>query len=197
MAEAEKDARQKMARAIRFALVGLSLQACGQTPRQNFDLARPLAVTKVSLAGGPALSVRPPSAVAPTSGDRIVVREPGGNVSVLPDVQWSERLPALLQDRLVEALQKKGLSAARISTGATVALATDIRRFEIDVARSCAVVEIAARLVSESTGVTRAAQTFLVETPAPEHTGAPAVQALAEGAAEAMGRIAAWARAKI
>jgi cholesterol transport system auxiliary component len=186
-----------MARALRFALLGLSLQACGQTPRQTFDLAGPLAVTKVSLAGGPALSVRPPAAVEPTSGDRIVVREAGGNVAVLPGVQWSARLPGLLQDRLVEALQKKGLSAARISTGATVALATDIRRFEIDVARNCAVVEIAARLVSESTGVARAAQTFLVEVPAPEHTGAPAVQALAEAAAEAMGRIATWARAKV
>lgn len=180
------------------ACAALTLAGCAEPPRQTFDLAGPVSGARAAPRGsGAALVVREPAAVAPTSTERVVVREADGSVAVLPGVQWSERLPRLFQNRLIGALQGAGVSAAQFSVGATVALATDVRRFEIDVARDVAVVEIAARLVDDRSGATRAAQLFEAESPAPGHTGAPAVHALGEAAAKAAARIAAWARARM
>lgn len=179
-----------------FAILAVSLASCAQPPRQNFDLINAAGAPRVAQRGGPALAVRSPSAVAPTGTERIVVRDPDGSVSVLPGVQWSAPLPRLLQARMIESLQLAGVSAASIGVGGK-ALATDIRRFEIDAARNLAVVEIAVRILDENTGAAHAAQSFSAEAPAPDHTGAPAVQALTEAAAQALARVAVWARGKL
>jgi cholesterol transport system auxiliary component len=176
-----------------FGLAVLGLAACAQPPRQTFDLAGVAALARASIGSGAALSVREPTAAAPTSTDRIVVRDRDGSVSVLPDVQWSERLPRLLQTRMVEALRNAGVSAARFGSGGR-ALTTAIGRFEIDVARDLAVVEISARIVDERSGAALSARSFTAQVPAPEHTGAAAALALTQAAAQAMTRLSAWAR---
>lgn len=176
--------------------VALAAAGCAQPAGQAFDLAAAPAVTRLSAIGARAISVRPPMAVAPTSTNRIVVRDVDESVSILPGVEWSEPLPRLLRQRLIEALQRAGVAAARVA-GSGRALSTDIRRFEIDVARSVAVVEIQARIVDESSGVERAGQNVVGEAPAPEHTGAPAAMALTEAAGEALARVASWTRGKL
>jgi len=179
--------------------VALALAGCAQPVRQTFDLAGVVSggARAATFRAGAALAVREPAAVAPTSSDRVVVRDVDDSVSVLPGVQWSERLPRLFRDRLTEAMQSAGVSAAQISLGAKIALATDIRRFEIDVAHNVAVVEIEARIVDESGGAARAAQVFTAEAPAPDHTGAAAVHALEEASATTLARIVHWARARM
>lgn len=177
------------------ALLAVSAAGCAQPVRQSFDLAGAAGALSAERAG-PALIVRELSAAPPTSSDRIVVRDADGGVFVLPDAQWSTRLPRLLRDRMIEALQRRGVAAAAVGLGAS-ALAADIRRFEIDVARNAAVVELSVRLVDVNTGAARAAQSFSAEAPAPEHTGAPAAAALTEAAGQALARVAAWARGKL
>ncbi len=184
-----------MTRRLCFVGVGLSLLGCAQPNRETFDLAGAALVARASAKTGPALAVREPTAAAPTSGDRIVVRDLDGSVSILPGVQWSERLTRLLQTRMIELLQNAGIAAAKLS--GNMALATDIVRFEIDVARDVAVVEINARLLDERDGASRAAQRFTVESPSPDHTGAPATLALADAARTALARIAVWARGRL
>jgi cholesterol transport system auxiliary component len=192
---------QKRQAAIRPAQIcalclALAGAGCAQPPGQIFDLAGAAAPTRISQQAGGALSVREPVAVAPTTTNRIVVRDVDDSVSVLPGVEWSEPLPRLLRGRMIESLQKSGVPAARISLSGR-ALATDIRRFEINVARNAAVVEIYARIVDETSGATRAAQSVTVEVPAPDHTGAPAALALTEAAAQALARVATWARRQL
>lgn len=183
------------ARACVCAAFALGVAGCAQPPGQVFDLAGASAVPRVAARSEGALSVREPLAVAPTSTSRIVVREADGGVSVLPDVEWSESLPRLLRERMIESLQAAGVGAARIG-GSGRALATDIRRFEIDVARNVAAVEIYVRIIDESSGATRVARNVKVEAPAPEHTGAAAARALTEAAAQALARVADWARGR-
>lgn len=191
-------ARHDIARALRFSFCALALAGCAQQPRETFDLATPPALSRNSLArGGAALSVPEPTAVAPTNSDRVVVRATDGSIAVLPGVQWSERLPSLLQVRLIEALQRAGLSAGRFNVAATHSLAIDVRRFEIDIASSKAVIEVDARIVNERSGAASAANVFFVESPAPENTGAPAVYALSAASADATAQIAAWARGRL
>jgi len=186
----------KGARALFCVLAATAAAGCAQPPGQIFDLSGARVPTRAAAPVGAVLSVREPSAVPPTSSNRIVVREADGAVAVLPDVGWSEPLPRLLRSRIIESLQKAGVPAARVGGGGR-ALATDIRRFEIDIARNVAVVEIAARIVDENSAAARAAQSFTAETPAPEHTGAPAARALTEAAGQALARIGAWARGRL
>lgn len=176
-----------------FALVG-----CAGFERQTFDLSGESARAARGRATrqSAALIVRTPEAVAPTSGERVVVRATDGSLAVLPDVQWSDLLPNLLRHRLIDALQNAGVSAG--DTGASpLALLTDIRRFEIDAAQNVARADIAVRIVETASGAVRAAEAFVVETPATDHYGAPAIAALSSAAGLASGRIANWARARL
>ncbi|WBJ99519.1 ABC-type transport auxiliary lipoprotein family protein [Methylocystis parvus] len=186
----------KNARALVCAAFALCAAGCAQPPSQVFDLAGASVPTHRSVRADGALSIREPMAVSPTSSNRIVLRDADGSVFVLPDVGWSAPLPRLLRERLIESLQKADVGAARIG-GSGRALATDIRRFEIDVARNVAVVEIYVRILDENTGAARAAQNISAETFAPAHTGAAAALALTDAAAQALARIAAWARSRL
>lgn len=192
----EASTRRRAARAIGLAGLALMLPlaGCAQAPRETFDLSGEQIVSRsVSLKSGPSVTVAESAAIAPVASDRVVVRAQDDSLAVLPGVQWSERLPRLFQSRIVEAMQQAGLSASS-NFGAPIRLQTDLRRFEIDVARSLAVIEIAAQLIDDRTGRTRASRLFVEETPAPDHTGALAVRSLSEAAARAAARIAAWAR---
>jgi cholesterol transport system auxiliary component len=177
--------------------VGLAFLAagCAHPSRETFDLAIAPDAAQV-FVGGPAIGVREPMAMAPTSSDRIVVRDVDGSVALLSGAQWSAPLPRLLRARIIEALQRRGVGAARVSGGSNRALATDVRRFEIDVARSVAVVEIASFIVEEVSGATRTAKTFVVERPTLGRTDASAASALAGAASEALAQMADWARGR-
>ncbi|WP_330083982.1 ABC-type transport auxiliary lipoprotein family protein [Methylocystis iwaonis] len=182
---------------MRGSIAGLAflVAGCVQAPRETFDLA--VAPPPVSVAtAGPVLAVREPTATPPTSSPRVVVRAPDGSVALLPDAQWSEPLPRLLRARMIEALQRRGVAASWIGYGSNRALATDIRRFEIDAARNVAVVEIAAYIVDESSGATRAGRSFAAEAPTSETIGPDAVRALAQAAAQVFAQTADWARGR-
>jgi cholesterol transport system auxiliary component len=168
---------------------------CARPVRETFDLAMARGVGRVSI-GGLAIGVREPMATPPTSSERVVVRDVDGSVSVLPGAQWSAPLSPLLRERIIEALRSRGVAAARISGGSSRALAIDVRRFEIDAARNVAVVEFAAFMVDETDGATRAARSFWVEKPAPEHLDARAAGVLAEASSEALARLAEWTRGR-
>lgn len=182
---------------LRGSIAGLAflVAGCAHVPRETFDLA--VASPPVSVAtSGPVLEVREPTATPPTSSQRVVVRDSDGSVALLPDAQWSEPLPRLLRARMIEALQRRGVAASRIGFGSNRALATDIRRFEIDAARNVAVVEIAAYILDESSGATRAGRSFRGEAPTPENIGPGAVRALGQAAAQVLAQMADWARGR-
>jgi cholesterol transport system auxiliary component len=189
--------QRKVAQAVAVASLAFLAAACAQAPRETFDLTTETGVLRsVALRSGPAVFVPEPAAIAPTSSDRIVIRAGDDSVAVLPGVQWSESMPRLFQRRLIEALQKCGLSASSNFGGQSV-LQTDVRRFEIDVARNLAVIEVSVQLVESGGGRAKAAQIFVEETPAPGHIGSPAAQALGETAARIALRIGQWTRARL
>ena len=189
--------QRKVAQATAIASLAFLVTACAQAPRETFDLtAETGALRNVALRGGPAVFVPEPAALAPTSSDRIVVRAGDDSVAVLPGVQWSESMPRLFQRRLIEALQQCGLSASS-NFGGQTKLQTDVRRFEIDVARSLVVIEVSVQLVDSASGRAKAARIFVEEAPAPEHIGSPAARALGEATARIALRIGQWTRARL
>ncbi|MGD9659150.1 MAG: ABC-type transport auxiliary lipoprotein family protein [Methylocystis sp.] len=191
--KASTSTQRKATRTTALALLALTVAACASAPRETFDLTADTgALRSVALRAGPAVYVPEPAAVAPTSSDRIVVRAADDSVAVLPGVQWSDPLPRLFQRRLIEALRQCGLSASS-NIGAQITLQTDVRRFEIDVARDLAVIEVSVELLDG--GRARAARIFVEEWPAPDHVGSQAVRALSDAAARVALRIGQWARA--
>jgi cholesterol transport system auxiliary component len=132
--------------ALGFAL---ALAACASATSQTFDLSA-VAPPRARALSAP-LTVR---TTAPVELDsrRIVVRTGSDSLAYLSGAQWSDRLPALVQKRLVQSLMDaKMLPSAtqgpdRAAGGYDLEL--DIRAFELDVSRRQALVEISTRLVT-------------------------------------------------
>lgn len=190
-----RETRAGFARAFSAVVLAHFLAACASEARQTFDFDGSEPKSRfLQVKYSAAIDVSEPTAIGLATGDRIVVRQSDDSLSVLPGVQWSDRLPRLLQRRLIDVLQDAGVAAGASGGGATYRLATDLRRFEIDVARSLAVTEVSVRLINDASGKERAAAILVADYPAPEHTGAPGVRALAQAADEAARKVAQWVR---
>ena len=110
------------------------LAACGGgAPLDTFDLS--------ALPGGGAaraprgqLVVAEPLTTSPLDSDRVIVRPTPDTVATLKGAQWTDRLPRLVQTRLVQSFENSRLlrSVARpeAKIQADAALTSDIRRFD-------------------------------------------------------------------
>jgi cholesterol transport system auxiliary component len=152
-------------------------------------------------AAGPVrgqLLVNEPTALAILETERIVVRPAEGQVAYLAGAQWSDRLPRLLQARLVQSfenasrLRAVGRPGERLT--ADYQLVTDIRAFNITATSpASAEVEIAVKLVVDRTGRILGARVFKVSIPARAAEGPDAVAALDTAFGEAAIEIVRWA----
>lgn len=184
-------------RAACLAALALGLVGCGGSAPATYDLSAPTATTGGRLAG--ALVINEPTAILPIDSDRIVIRTGGESVAYLSGAQWSDRLPRLVQTRLIETFERSGHlgRVGRPGLAASYVLVTELRRFEVDVARNEAVVEISARIVSDSAARIVAAQVFTAAAPASGTQGGQAAVALDAALGDAMRRIVAWSAARI
>ncbi|PWB82472.1 MAG: hypothetical protein C3F11_11735 [Methylocystaceae bacterium] len=178
----------------------LALSACAAPERETFDLAR-------SDAGGRALArplrttlaVAEPEAVQPIASDRIVIRTGPNEVANLGGAQWVDRLPRLVQSRLIEGFDVGRSTGSVVRPGETAdrVLATEIRRFEIDVTSGEAVVEIAAKVLDPRRAKIGAGRVFAARTPAPHTTGAAATRALEDALATTLRDIVRWTATQV
>lgn len=123
-----------------LALSGALLGGClgsNVTPPATYDLVAPKVMTLT--APRPAkfqLVVNEPSAVRSLETDRIMVRS-GARVAYYKDAAWSDRLPRLMQARMVEAFQNAGLVSAVGSRAdrldADYELTTQVQAFQVEV----------------------------------------------------------------
>ncbi len=130
------------------------------------------------------VTVSAPTAIRALDSDRIMVSAAGGRISYYGDAAWSDRLPRLLQSRIVEAMQNSGAFRAVLTNQDRVegdyALATEIRAFQLDVQgnNSAATVAIFGKIVDERHGKVIATREFSARTAAPRVDAAAAVAAL-------------------
>jgi cholesterol transport system auxiliary component len=179
-----------------LALVALSAAGCASAPPpQTFDLS---AVNP----GGPAgttrgqLEITEPVASAALDSTRLVVRSGPESIAYLTGAQWSARLPALVQTRLVQTFENAKLARSVGRPGerftADYALTSEIRRFEIDVQHNEAIVEIAARIVGETSGRIVAAQIFRAAVPSGVSDDGGPARALDQALGDVMRAIVRW-----
>lgn len=175
----------------------LLMAGCSGPTPTTYDLTAPSGFGKV---GGPrsAMVVAQPTTVQAIDSDRVIVKDSTGALSFVGGAQWADRVPALVQTRLVQTFENAGRIAwiARPGDRITpdVQLNTDIRAFNIDTASGTAVVEITAKIVGDRTGEIRRARVFTARVPASASDGAAAAQALDQALSQVLIDIVRWAR---
>ncbi|WP_298965069.1 ABC-type transport auxiliary lipoprotein family protein [uncultured Methylobacterium sp.] len=152
----------------------LALTGCGGAVPTTFDLT---ALPGAARAGAARRSivVAEPVGIQPFEADRIIVRA-GGTVSFLGGGQWADRLPRLIQTRLIQSLENAGrlrsVGRPGDKVAADIILVSDIRAFDIVAPSREAVVDLSVKLVQDSTGTVTAARVFQARVPV-EQVAAP------------------------
>jgi len=183
-------------------LLALLTSACAglglgdKPPPPAFNLRAPEALPRTGTMRGQ-LVIPEPTAVSVFDSQRIVVRPAVGQVATLGSAQWSDRLPRLLQARIIETfenanrLRSVGRPTDQIS--ADYQLLIDVRTFELSVApNAVGEVEIAAKVVSGTSGRILAGRVFRARTPAAGTDGAEAVKAIEASFREVAVQLVRW-----
>jgi cholesterol transport system auxiliary component len=189
------------AAAATLALAGCSSLLAGAPPPATYDLTAPSKLPR-SGGGGSNLVVGEPVAVAVIDGQRIVVKPNPGEVTYLPNAQWSDRLPKLVQAKIIEAyensnrLKTVGRPGDRLSVD--YQLVSELRSFEIDAAANQAAVELTAKIVNDKTGKVVAAEVFSARRSlAGPVEGAVATRALDAALAEVLTKLVVWTGGRV
>jgi cholesterol transport system auxiliary component len=126
--------------------------------------------------------------------DRLMVRPAADQVSYYKGVAWSDRLPHLLQARMIETFQNSGAVKSASATTGQYALVTDLRSFQIDVSsgKAAAEIEIFAKLVNLNTGKVIATKGFSARVPATTDSPTDAIAALNQGFTEVLQDTTTW-----
>ncbi|AWB24158.1 ABC transporter [Methylobacterium currus] len=182
--------------AVGLALV---LGACGSgAVPTTFDLTA-LPGAARSGAARRSIVVAEPVGLQPFEADRIIVREPGGAVSYLGGGQWADRLPRLVQTRLIQSLENanrlKSVSRPGDKVAADTVLITELRSFDIHAGTREAVVDLSAKLIQESTGTVVAAKVFQARVPVAEVNAGVAANGLDRALSLVLADLVRWINA--
>lgn len=183
-----------------FALPMLVAGCSSGTPPATYDLTAP----RDGIAAGRGrglIVVAEPQALQALDSNRIIVMARGGSIAYLPDVQWADRLPKLLQVRLIQTfengkrIQAVGRPGDRLVPVAQVN--SEIRTFGIDESTGEAVVELSVKIVNDRSGTILAGQLFSSRVPG-AGAGGPGASAALDLATQAILRdIVRWVSARI
>lgn len=161
--------RRASAIAAASLLATTVLSACGSAPRDTFDLSVNTVATDINAKHKKIqLLIAKPSAVKALDGQDIVIRE-GESIAYLKQAQWSDRLPDLIQARLVQAFDNSnrfgGVGRPGDGLAVNYQILTDIRAFDVKVsgARRIATVEIGVKIMDDRNGSIKATRVFTAQ----------------------------------
>jgi cholesterol transport system auxiliary component len=198
-------------RAARIATVAAAAALMGgcaylfpDPPPPTYDLrAVGTGETGRTAAGRGTLIIAAPQAIQTVDSQRLVARQGTSQISYIPDAQWSDSLPNLLQARLLQSFENAGRLARvgrpedRLSPD--YQLLTDIRAFEIEAGpgQPQAVIELSVKIVSDQGGRVVAGRVFQARRPATGVTGEAAALALNDALGAVLSEIVGWAGGRI
>ncbi|MBY0612196.1 MAG: ABC-type transport auxiliary lipoprotein family protein [Beijerinckiaceae bacterium] len=176
---------------------GLAVSACGTPPSPTFDLsaARDIPPRKRGGLSGQ-LIVYEPVTLAVYDSDRLVVKGRTQGLTYLPGAQWADRLPRLVQTRMIQSFENanrfKSVGRPGDQISATMVLNTEIRAFQIEEETREALVEISAKVIGQGSGQIQRAQLFTVRIPVTSIDAGGATTALDEALRQALAQIVGW-----
>lgn len=154
----------------------LSLSACSGVggsakPLDTYDLTIPVIKEQRNTKSTIQILVAEPQALKAFDSESIVVRTSVSAIEYLGGSQWGDRLPKIVQTRLIQTFENSGRFGGVGRPGEGLAIdnqiITEIRAFEVRTdGADTAVVEISAKLLNDRNGVIVAAKTFTSAVPA-------------------------------
>lgn len=136
-----------------------------------YDLRAPAEVQEIKGKSRAQLLVVEPSALKTLDSPEIVVKTSPTQIQYLANSQWPDRLPRVVQARIVEALENTGRVKAVAKPGEGLVIdyqiVTDIRAFQANVGagEQNAQVELSVKLVSDRTGMVVRSKVFEAAAP--------------------------------
>jgi cholesterol transport system auxiliary component len=194
------EARKRNARFGLVAGIAICVAACSlpAQPVPTYDLIAPRDFGKMRPARG-LIEVGVPTALQVLDTEKIVAEPSTGVVTYLSDAQWSDRLPKLLQARMIEAFENSSrirtVARAGDRVSADAQLVTDIRQFGIEGKE--AVVELSVKLIGTRGGRINAAKIFIARVPAPATSGGAAASAINDALNIVLVDLVKWTSTKI
>ncbi|CDZ54782.1 ABC-type transport auxiliary lipoprotein family protein [Neorhizobium galegae] len=155
---------------LALPLVAALLGGCGSKANNDtFDLSITPSGQGVS-ARNRQILVPEPTALKLLNSEQVVVRVSASEIQYLADSRWGDRLPALVQSKLVEAFENSGRLGGVGKPGQGLAIdyqvVTDIRAFEVTAGSPrLANVEISAKILNDRNGTVRAQSVFKATAP--------------------------------
>jgi cholesterol transport system auxiliary component len=183
---------------VALPLLATLLSGCGSKANNDtFDLSLTPSGAGPS-ARNRQILVPEPTAVKMLDSDQVVVRVSPSEVQYLANSRWGDRLPRLVQSKLVEAFENSGRLGGVGKPGQGLAIdyqiVTDIRSFEVSTGSSrLATVEISAKLLNDRNGTVKAQSVFKATVPVSGAENRAFIQALDKACARVGADIVDWA----
>lgn len=184
----------------RFAVVcflAATLSACaGKANNDTYSLsASPLIEGPNSTSKQ--ILVPEPTALKALDSEQVVIRLSPSEIQYLAASQWSDRLPKMVQAKLVQAFENTGKVGGVGKPGEGLAIdyqvISEIRSFEIATeGADTAIVEIFAKILNDRNGTVRAQQSFRATVPVRGSGNAAFVAALDAAFADVSAEIVSW-----
>lgn len=169
----------------------------GEPERDLFDLRAPTPLRCGAVAAGE-LVIEPPKTRATLDSDRIMIRPSALQTQYLPDAQWGEPVPAMLQRLLVESLGATGAFAhvgrAPLGLSGDLAMISEIGDFNAVLSGEDVTVRLTidAQLVGEMEANVISRASFTATVPAASTRTADLIPAFDAGARQIVGQMTLW-----
>lgn len=179
-------------------LLATTVVSCGTAPLDTFDLVASYPQVAASSRKNIQILIAVPAALKALDGENIVINTSPHEIEYLKGAQWGDRLPNIVQSRLVQAFESTGRlgGVGRPGDGLAInyQIITDIRSFGVDAFRSprLAVVEIATKILNDKNGEVRSTRVFSAAVPVSGTGNAAYVKAINAAFDKVTGEIVGW-----
>lgn len=181
-----------------------AIPGLGPAPVDAFDISAPLKVEAKRRFSRTQILVPEPEALKMLDGEDIAVRLGGNSVQLLKGARWADRLPKLVQARVIEAFQRSNSFAGVGRPGDGLAIdyqiVIEIRSFEVRVGEAggdTAHVELFVRLLNDRNGTVRASRSFQALTPVTGQGSDAFANAMNQAFQKTAAEIVSWTSASI
>jgi cholesterol transport system auxiliary component len=189
---------QRLATALMLAVSAVSLAGCfgASADKDTFSLSAVPEVMGPS-AKNRQILIPEPTALKALDSEQVVIRISGVEIQYLSKARWSDRLPKMVQAKLVEAFENTGRLGGVGKPGEGLAIdfqiVTDIRAFQVETnGATHASIEISAKLLNDRNGTVRSQKVFSASVPVSGSDNRAYVAALDTAFAQVTSEIVAW-----
>ena len=191
----------RFVRALSFVCLALWLASCsvvgGGKELTTYDLSAPASFDNLRGRSNAQLLISVPTALKSLDSEMIVVRPDNAEITYFGDAQWSDSLPNVLQDKLIQTFENSGRMRSVVKPGDGVVvdykLATSIRSFELnDANQPVAKIALSVKIINDRNGRVVSSRLFEASAPAGSATPAKGVAALDRALESILNEILVW-----